>query len=242
MATRLGVEQEIAANRRTIAELERQIQEIRHYITTNEATWQNASEPLRSITQEGLAKARANLAQQELELQRTRAELDRNQRIFTVLQATETLQASINQYSELLERARADLAQKEQELLDLTNPTAIPAYELLAPGGSRLPLPNDKTTLLIGCRDQANNIFPDVDLTPLGGQASGASRRHARLQYSNGQWTITDLESVNGTFVNETRLAPNVPTLLGGGAQVRFGKIVVTFQPVATNQTVRLGS
>lgn len=240
MATRLGAEQDIAANRRTIADLEKQIQEIRQFITTSEQTWQNASEPLRTITQESLTKARANLAQQELELQRARVDLDRNLKIFANLEASEKLRQTIDQYSELLEKARNELSQKEQELLELTNPVSIPAYELVAAGGARVPLPTDRSNLLVGCRDQANNIYPDVDLTPLGGQTSGASRKHARIAFQNGQWTITDLESVNGTFVNEGRLAPNVPTLLPDRAQLRFGRIAVSFQPAVSNQTVRL--
>lgn len=240
MPTKRGTEQEIAANKQSIAQLEQQIREIKEYITTSERTWQNASEPLRSITQEGLTKARANLAQQEIELQKVQTDLIRDQKVLTVLESIETLQQYIDKYSELLEKARSDLSQKEQELLDLTSPANVPAFELAVAGGMRVPLPTDRTNMLIGCRDVANNILPDVDLTPLGGQASGASRKHARLAYTNGQWTITDLESVNGTFVNEVQVAPNVPTPIQERAQLRFGKIAVTFQVASAGRTVRL--
>jgi hypothetical protein len=240
MPTRRGVEQEIAANKQSIAQLEQQLKEIKDYITTNERAWQSASEPLRSITQEGLTKARANLAQQEIDLQRTHADLGRNQKILSTLEAIETLQQYIDKYSELLEKARSDLAQKEQELVDLTSPVNVPAYELLIPGGGRAALPTDRANMLIGCRDTANNIFPDIDLTPFGGQTSGASRKHARLSYANGQWTIVDLDSVNGTFVNEARIAPNVPTPVQDRAQLRFGKIALTFQPASAGRTARL--
>ena len=42
------------------------------------------------------------------------------------------------------------------------------------------------------------------------------SRRHARLNY-NGTWTIEDLNSSNGTYVNERRLEP------GEKAQIKQG-------------------
>lgn len=240
MATKRGTEQDIAANQQAIAQLEQQIKEIKEFITTSERTWQGASEPLRSITQEGLTKARANLAQQEIDLQQANASLIRNQKILATIDSIDTLQQYIDKYSELLEKARSDLSQKEQELLDLTSPVNVPAYEFLLQGGGRAPIPTDRSNLLVGCRDAANNIFPDIDLTPFGGQASGASRKHARLNYAGGQWTLTDLESVNGTFINEVRLAPNVPTPLQDRAQVRFGKIALSFQPASTNRTVRL--
>lgn len=242
MATRRSVEQDIATGQQTIARLEQQIREVKEYITTTERTWQSASETLRSITQDGLNKARANLAVQEMELQQAHNDLARNQKVLTTLQAIETLQQYIDKYSELLEKARTDLSQKEQELLDLTSPATVPPFELVMAGGTRAALPTDRGTLIIGCLDAPSNIRPDVDLTPFGGQASGASRRHARLQYNGSQWILTDLESVNGTFVNEARLAPNVPTPLAAGAQVRFGRIALTFQALAaTNRTVRLG-
>jgi FHA domain len=240
MATKRGTEQDIATNRQTIARLDQQIREVKAFIATNEQTWQNSSEPLRTITQEGLTKARANLAQQEIELQQAHSDLARNEKVAAALGSIETLQQYIDKYAELLEKARSDLTAKEQELLELTSPVRVPAYELLVPAGGRAVLPTDRSQLLVGCRDEAAQIYPDIDLTPFGGQGSGASRRHARLAFSGGRWTLTDLESVNGTFVDEQRLAANVPLPLPERAQIRFGKIAFTFQPVQSNRTMRL--
>ncbi|MEW5928527.1 MAG: FHA domain-containing protein, partial [Gemmatimonadota bacterium] len=60
------------------------------------------------------------------------------------------------------------------------------------------------------------------------------SATHARLEFDQGAWRITDLESTNGTYVEGVRLAPQVPTPLGYGASVRFGGIPLHFRAVET--------
>ncbi len=57
---------------------------------------------------------------------------------------------------------------------------------------------------------------------------------HARLEFDQGAWRITDLESTNGTYVEGVRLAPQVPTPLGYGNSVRFGGIPLHFRAVET--------
>lgn len=58
------------------------------------------------------------------------------------------------------------------------------------------------------------------------------STRHARLEFDEGAWRITDLGSTNGTSVEGVRLAPEVPTPLHYGATVRFGGVELHFRPV----------
>lgn len=55
----------------------------------------------------------------------------------------------------------------------------------------------------------------------------GVSRQHARLELDGDQVLVTDLGSMNGTFIGDRRLSPNVPTPLAQGANVRFGERVV---------------
>jgi hypothetical protein len=50
-----------------------------------------------------------------------------------------------------------------------------------------------------------------------------ASREHARLQYAAGGWTVRDLGSHNGTFVNGERLAAGATRALARGDRVGFG-------------------
>jgi predicted component of type VI protein secretion system len=59
------------------------------------------------------------------------------------------------------------------------------------------------------------------------------SAKHARLEYDLGAWRITDLGSTNGTAIEGTKLAPDVPTPLPYGATVRFGGVKLHFREVA---------
>ncbi len=50
-----------------------------------------------------------------------------------------------------------------------------------------------------------------------------ASQTHARIAWTGSRWTIRDLGSSNGTFVNGKRLEPGTPKLLTVGMKIGFG-------------------
>ena len=50
-----------------------------------------------------------------------------------------------------------------------------------------------------------------------------ASSRHAEIRAANNGYTITDMGSTNGTFVNEQQLRPNEPHSLNTGDTIRIG-------------------
>lgn len=54
------------------------------------------------------------------------------------------------------------------------------------------------------------------------------SRRHAELSFRDGQWAIRDLDSANGTFINEIRIGEKM--LLKHGDQIRCGATVLLFE------------
>jgi hypothetical protein len=84
--------------------------------------------------------------------------------------------------------------------------------------------------ILIGRADPVSGITPDVDLTPVGGEAAGVSRRHAILQPAPDGWQLIDLDSTNATRRNGQRLAPNTPTPVQPGDTLRFGRLEMTFE------------
>lgn len=57
------------------------------------------------------------------------------------------------------------------------------------------------------------------------------SGTHARLQKKDGDLLVTDLGSTNGTFIDEKRLTPGVPSVIPSGRYVTFGPI---FIPLST--------
>ena len=57
-------------------------------------------------------------------------------------------------------------------------------------------------------------------------EAIDVSRRHARIEYADGRFTIIDLGSTNGTFVNGVRVE-HAP--LRNGDRVALGTVVLEF-------------
>jgi predicted component of type VI protein secretion system len=49
------------------------------------------------------------------------------------------------------------------------------------------------------------------------------STRHAAIICNDGQLTINDMKSTNGTYVNGQRIDPNMPRPLNDGDKIRFG-------------------
>jgi uncharacterized OB-fold protein len=114
----------------------------------------------------------------------------------------------------------------------VAQPAAAPAGARLVvdDGGSELALPSDKCEYIIGREDPISGIYPEVDLTPYGGETGGVSRQHARLTRSGSQWMLTDLNSTNHTRVDGSRLEPNTPTEVKDGAKLQFGRLALTFR------------
>jgi pSer/pThr/pTyr-binding forkhead associated (FHA) protein len=104
---------------------------------------------------------------------------------------------------------------------------AFKTLALSIEAGGRIELPLSKE-IVIGRLDATHAVFPDVDLTNEQGAEKGVSRRHARISRRHDQVFIEDLNSLNGTFLNATRLVPELPYPLKTGDQVQLGKLVLT--------------
>ena len=65
------------------------------------------------------------------------------------------------------------------------------------------------------------------------------SSRHAQLERAGGGWKLTDLQSTNGTFVNDQRIDS---VELKPGDRVRFGEVRVRFAQDAPEQALRSGT
>ncbi len=81
--------------------------------------------------------------------------------------------------------------------------------------------------ICLGRLDPASNAFPEVDLSPDTATLKGVSRRHARILKYGETVVVEDLGSVNGTFVNNRRLAPYLPEALNHGDILKLGKLQV---------------
>lgn len=233
MPARSVLEQENQNHRQDIARLEKEIKSIRDFIASDERNLQTAAPDVRSIISESLGKYQISLSQKQGELYRIRQKFEDNQKTLVKMQEIARKEQEIanleqreNELLNLLTKARTDLQRLNSELGNLSQATVTPQYDLIFSGGQRVSLPSGDAVLLIGCAD--TGVSPDVDLTPFGGTGSGASRRHATLNSTQGQWTITDLGSTNGTFVNGQRILAHTPTRLQDQTQLRFGGVDAT--------------
>jgi len=87
-----------------------------------------------------------------------------------------------------------------------------------------------KDNIVLGREDAVSNIYPDVDLTPHGGEDGGVSRLHARIFYDNGQYLLEDENSTNFTFLNRQKLAGKTPTPLHDNDEIRLGRVLLRFK------------
>lgn len=97
---------------------------------------------------------------------------------------------------------------------------------VVADSGAEIPLPAGPE-LLIGREDPVSGIFPDINLTPHGGEEGGVSRRHARLVLEDGSYAVEDLDSTNFSFVNKQKLAPGIRQPLNDGDELRCGRVAM---------------
>jgi FHA domain len=66
---------------------------------------------------------------------------------------------------------------------------------------------------------------PHVDLVPYGAFEKGVSRYHAQVNRTGDTFTIEDLASSNGTWVNGKRLLAREPHEMGNGDYLCFGHL-----------------
>jgi pSer/pThr/pTyr-binding forkhead associated (FHA) protein len=107
-------------------------------------------------------------------------------------------------------------------------PTAGPRLVVEA-SGAEIPLPA-ASEILIGREDPVSGIYPDVDLTPHGGEEGGVSRQHARLIVEGTSYFAEDLDSTNYTFINKQKLAPKTRHALKDGDEIRCGRVALVLK------------
>lgn len=82
--------------------------------------------------------------------------------------------------------------------------------------GSEFPLPADADIVTVGRTPDADVFLDDVTV----------SRRHAELRHGAEGWSIRDVGSLNGTYVNRKRVEDRQ---LSGGDEVQIGKFRFIF-------------
>ncbi len=96
----------------------------------------------------------------------------------------------------------------------------------LLDGGQFIPI-SDRTEFTLGRISENQPIMPDIDLTPYHAFDHGVSRLHAVIRLVNGQVTVMDLGSANGSYLNGVRLVANVESPLRNGDILALGKLKI---------------
>ncbi|UCD86088.1 MAG: FHA domain-containing protein [Deltaproteobacteria bacterium] len=108
-------------------------------------------------------------------------------------------------------------------------PAAAGMVLVLKDSGEEIELP-EGDEFIIGREDPVSEVFPEIDLTPHGGEEGGVSRSHCKIIKQGDGYKIEDLESTNLTFVNKKKLEPHQPEPLNDGDEIRLGKVVLIFK------------
>lgn len=85
------------------------------------------------------------------------------------------------------------------------------------------------TLIILGRADPASAMeAPTIDLSAHGGDHFGVSRRHLHIKRAeNNAVSVTDQNSVNGSYLNGQRLIPHQPRILRDGDELRLGRMVI---------------
>jgi tRNA(Ile2) C34 agmatinyltransferase TiaS len=88
---------------------------------------------------------------------------------------------------------------------------------------------NSPRALVVGRNRRDSALVADVDLSDYNGEQLGVSRHHLAIRYEGETHTVnvSDLGSVNGTFVNGQKLHKGEVRALCHGDQIRLGKLVL---------------
>jgi len=99
---------------------------------------------------------------------------------------------------------------------------------LVSRHGEQFPI--TKAFVRIGRIDEAQRIYPDIDLSPLDPRHT-VSRLHARIRRTGEQWVIVEENGVrNGTWVNNQRISAGVETPIKHGDRLRLARVRLIFE------------
>src|ERR671939_2034990 len=100
------------------------------------------------------------------------------------------------------------------------------ANELLiqTPDGQKKTIALTGERLAVGRSSAAELCFPED---------AGLSRQHFAFEFQDGQWTVQDLGSKNGTYVNNIPLKARL--ILQPGDRITSGHLVVVYSPDSSN-------
>jgi CRP-like cAMP-binding protein len=106
-------------------------------------------------------------------------------------------------------------------------PAEAQAYLVSTMSGKTFPI--NKSESYVGRVDRVTGAVPDIDLSDEDPKRF-MSRRHAKIVKDDNQYALVEeIGTVNGTFLNNQRLATGTPVPLKNGDTLTFANITLTF-------------
>lgn len=132
-------------------------------------------------------------------------------------------------YEVLLERVATKQLSRFQTREFLASGGAAPSSNPMVAyvSGYESPLAIERRANLVLGRGTREADGVDIDLSDYGAQDLGVSRRHARFDAHTHAPTITDIDSTNGVFVNESRIPANQAFAVRSGDEIKLGRMVM---------------
>lgn len=120
------------------------------------------------------------------------------------------------------------LRESTKPMMDPVAPAKLQVGQIVltVAGAGRMITLEGKAEYRLG-RETGEDNPVDVNLNPYGAREKGVSRLHALLRIDQRQLLLMDLGSSNGTKLNGTVLAPNEPSRLESGDEIRLGKLAL---------------
>jgi pSer/pThr/pTyr-binding forkhead associated (FHA) protein len=84
-----------------------------------------------------------------------------------------------------------------------------------------------KDEIILGRHTGGEQLPTFIDLKPYNASMLGVSRQHAKIARHSNAYTIEDLGSTNGTWLNEEPLSAHSPFALRNGDQLRLGRMIL---------------
>ena len=91
--------------------------------------------------------------------------------------------------------------------------------------GQPLTIQQKKAFILGRASDGIKTREPLVDLTDYHAMDYGISRIHALIRRASDGYELIDLDSTNGTWIENQRLVPQEPALIQSGDRIRLGRL-----------------
>jgi len=89
-------------------------------------------------------------------------------------------------------------------------------------------MPVGKSPFMLGRARPEEGYRPDFDMTFYDPEGY-VSRRHAQIVKARNGYFVADLDSSNGTYLNDQALPSQKARLLRNGDQIEIGEVVIQF-------------